>query len=123
MMGEGGRAARRSAPPAAAAGVVVVVVAEIAVAAAAAAHVVVVVIIAVEVAPVRGRVDGLHRDLGSGLGRSVEGLGPGVVLRPELHGGLHGDLGLLGEAVAAVGGRGAAVTRGRRVIRRRRGAI
>lgn len=82
----------------------------------AAAHVVVVVVIAVEVAPVRSWVDGLYRDLGSGLGCGVKGLSPGIVFCPELHSGLHGDLGLLGKAVATVGGRGAAVAWGRRVI-------
>lgn len=113
MMGEGGgtpRSTIASAPT--------VVVVEIAVTAAAAPATagVAAVIVVVRVAPSRSWVDGLHRDLGSGLGRGVEGLGPGVVLCPELHGGLHGDLGLLGKAMAAVGGRGAAVAWGRRAI-------
>lgn len=99
----------------------VVVVAQIPVIAATVAHAAVdVVVVAVEVvavvAPSRSWVDGLHGDLGSGLSSRVEGLSPGVVLCPELHSGLHGDLGLLGKAVAAVRGRGAAVARGRRVI-------
>ena len=66
-----------------------------------------------------GWVDGLDGDLGAGLGGGVEGLGARVVLGAQLHGGLHGDLGLLGETVAAVGwrrgdvgGRGGAVGRG-----------
>lgn len=63
-----------------------------------------------------GRIDGLHGDLGPGLGCGVEGLCPWVVLGSELNSGLHGDLGLLGKAVAAVGWRGTAVTRWRRVV-------
>lgn len=97
----------------------VIVVAQIPVIAATAVHAtadVVVVEVVAMVAPRRSWVDGLHGDLGSGLSCCVEGLSPGVILCPELHGGLHGDLGLLGEAVAAVRGRGAAVARGRRVI-------
>lgn len=113
MMGEAGRTSR--SPVASAPAVVVV---EIAVIAAVAA-----VIVVVRVAPSWSWVHGLHRDLGSRLGRGVEGLSPGVVLCPELHCGLHGDLGLLGKAVAAVGGRGAAVARGRRAVRGRRGAV
>lgn len=104
MMGKGGRTPRSPVPSAPAAVVVV------------AAAVIV-------IAPRRSWVHGLHRDLGSGLGRRVEDLSPGVVLRPELHRGLHGDLGLLGKAVAAVGGRGAAVARGRRAVGGRRGTI
>lgn len=72
---------------------------------------------------VTGRVDGLHRDLGRGLGCCVEGLCPWVVLGSELNGRLHGDLGLLGKAVAAVGRRGAAVTWWRSVVRRRGSVI
>lgn len=64
------------------------------------------------VAPGGRSVDGLHRDLRPGLGGGVEDLSSGVVLCPQLHRGLHGDLGLLGEAVAAVGRRGAAVAGG-----------
>lgn len=70
-----------------------------------------------------GRVDGLHRDLGRGLGRCVEGLCPWVILGSELNGRLHGDLGLLGKAVAAVGRRGAAVTWWGSVVRRRGSVI
>lgn len=81
------------------------------------------VIVTGRVAPGGNRVDGLHGDLGSGLGCGVESLSPRVVLCPELHGGLHGDLGLLGKAVAAVGGRGAAVARGRCAVRRRGCAV
>lgn len=113
VMGEGGRASR--SPITSAPAVVVVEIAVIAAAASAAAGVAAV-IVAVGVAPRRCWVDGLHRDLGSGLGGGVEGLSAGVVLCPQLHCGLHGDLGLLGKAVAAVGGRGAAVARGRRAI-------
>lgn len=120
MVGEGGGTPRP--PIASAAAVVVVEVAVIAAAAPAAAGVAAVIVVA-GVAPARSGVHGLHGDLGPGLGRGVEGLGPGVVLGPELHGGLHSDLGLLGKAVAAVGGRGAAIARGRRAIRGRRGAI
>lgn len=114
VMGEGGRTSRSPITS----GSAVVVVAEIAVAAAAAPATagVAAVIVVVRVAPSRSRVDGLHGDLGSGLGRGVEGLSPGVILCPELHRGLHGDLGLLGKAVAAVGRRGAAVAWGRRTI-------
>lgn len=113
VVGEGGRASGSSVAPAAAAGPVVVV--DVAVAAAAAAAVAGVVVATAGgswgsgVAPGGRSVDGLHRDLRPGLGRGVEDLGPGVVLGPQLHRGLHGDLGLLGEAVAAVGRRGAAV--------------
>lgn len=107
MVGEGGR---RSRSPVSSATIVVV---EIAVVAAAAAAVIVI----VGVAPRWSGVDGLHRDLGSGLGRGVEGLSPGVVLGPELNCRLHGDLGLLGKAMAAVGRRGATVTRGRCAVR------
>lgn len=45
----------------------------------------------------------------TGLGRGVVGLCSGVVLCAQLYGGLHGDLGVLGEAVAAVRGRRAVV--------------
>lgn len=113
MMGEGGRTSR--SPITSGPTVVVVEIAVIAAAAPAAAGVAAVIVV-VGVAPSWRWVDGLHRDLGSGLGCGVEGLSPGVVLCPELHRGLHGDLGLLGKAVAAVGGRGAAVARGRRAI-------
>lgn len=115
VVGEGGRASGSSVAPAAAGPVVVV---DIAVAAAAAG-----VVVATAggswgsgVAPGGRSVDGLHRDLRPGLGRGVEDLGPGVVLGPQLHRGLHGDLGLLGEAVAAVGRRGAAVAGRRRAV-------
>ncbi|TNN64528.1 hypothetical protein EYF80_025276 [Liparis tanakae] len=108
VMGKGGRTSRSPVPSAPAVVVVVVVIVAAAV---------------IVIAPRRSRVHGLHRDLGCGLGRGVEDLSPGVVLRPELHRGLHGDLGLLGEAVAAVGGRGAAVARGRRAVGGRRGAV
>lgn len=74
------------------------------------------VIVVARVAPAWGRVDGLHGDLRPGFGRGVESLRAGVVLGPELHGGLHGDLRLLGKAVAAVGGRRAVAWR-RRVVR------
>lgn len=120
MMGEGGRTSR---PPIASAPTVVVVV-EIAVGAPAAATAgVAAVIVVVRVTPRWSCVHGLHRDLRTWLSRGVEGLGPGVVLCPELHRGLHGDLRLLGKAMAAVGGRGAAVVWGRRVIRGRRCTI
>lgn len=113
MMGEGGRTSR--SPIASAPTVVVVEIAMIAAAAPATACVAAVIVV-VRVAPSWSWVHGLHRDLRSGLGRGVEGLSPGVVLCPELHRGLHGDLGLLGKAMAAVRRRGAAVVRGRRVI-------
>lgn len=115
MMGEGGRTPRSSITSAAA-----VVVVEIAVVAAAG---VAAVIVVAGVSPGSGRVDGLHRDLGSGLSRGVEDLSPGVVFGPELHCGLHGDLGLLGKAVAAVGWRRAAVAGGRRAIGGGRGVV
>lgn len=51
----------------------------------------------------RRRCEGLYGDLGSGFGRSVKGLSPGVVLCPQLDSRLHGDLSLLGETMAAVG--------------------
>lgn len=51
--------------------------------------------------------DGLHGDLGERLGGRVVHVCVGVVLRAELHRGLHGDLRLVGEAVAAVGRWGA----------------
>lgn len=109
VVGEGGRALGSSVASAATARSVVVVgvAGGVAVAAGSAG-----------VAP-RGRsVDGLHRDLRPGLGCGVEDLGSGVVLGPQLHRGLHGDLGLLREAVAAVGRRGAAVAGGRRAVGR-----
>lgn len=112
MVGEGGRALGSSVASAAAGSVVVVDV-DVAVAAAAG---VVVATGSGGVAPGGRGVDGLHRDLRPGLGRGVEDLGPGVVLGPQLHRGLHGDLGLLGKAVAAVGWRGAAVAGGRRAV-------
>lgn len=103
------------------------VVAQISMIAAAAVHVIVDVVVIVKViaivAPTRSWVDWLHRDLGSGLSCGVESLSPRVILCPELHGGLHGYLGLLGKAVAIVGGRRAAVAWGRRVVRGRRGVI
>lgn len=108
MMGEVGRTSRSPVTSAAVAAAVVVVIVVIAGAAA--------VIVVAGVTPRRSCVHGLHGDLGPWLSRGVEGLSPGVILRPELHRGLHGDLGLLGEAVAAVGGWGAAVARGRRAI-------
>lgn len=110
MMGEGGRTPRSTITSATAVAVV-----EIAVVAG--------VIVVAGVSPGSGHVDGLHRDLGSGLGRGVEDLSPGVVLGPELHRGLHGDLGLLGKAVAAVGRRRAAVAGGRRAIGGGRGVV
>lgn len=106
MMGKGGRTSR---PPISSAPAVVVV--EVAVIATTAA-----VKVVVRVAPSRSGVHRLHRDLGSGLSCGVKGLSPGIVLCPELHRGLHGDLSLLGKAMAAVGGRGAAVTWGRCAI-------
>lgn len=51
--------------------------------------------------------DRLHGDLGARLSGGVVHMCMWVVLRAELHCGLHGDLCLVGEAVAAVGGRGA----------------
>ncbi len=113
MMSEGSRTSRSSITPAPT--VVVIEVAMIAAAAPAAAGVAAVIVV-VLVTPGRSWVDGLHGDLRSGLGCRVEGLSPGVVLCPELHCRLHGDLGLLGEAMAAVGGRGAAVAWGRCAI-------
>lgn len=102
------------------------VVAEVAAAAvhAASADVVVVVeVVTAVVAPRLNRVDRLHRDLRPGLGRGVEGLRAGVVFCPELHCGLHGDLGLLGEAVAAVARWRRVIGRRRRAIRRRRAVV
>lgn len=117
MVGVGGGAPRPHVRPAAVVVVEIVVIVAAAAAAAAAASAG---IAAVEFV---GRIDGLHGDLGPGLGRGVEGLRPGVVLGPELNGRLHGDLGLLGKAVAAVGRRGAAVARWGSVVRRRGGVI
>lgn len=116
MVGVGGGAPRAHIRPAAVVVVeIVVIVAAAAAAAAASAG-----IAAVEFV---GRIDGLHGDLGPGLGRGVEGLRPRVVLGSELNGRLHGDLCLLGKAVAAVGWRGAAVARWGSVVRRRGGVI
>lgn len=113
MMGEVGRTSR--SPIASHATVVVVEIAVIAAATPATAGIAAVIVV-VRVASSRSWVDGLHRDLGSGLSCSVEGLSSGVILRPELHRRLHGDLGLLSKAMAAVGGRGAAVARRRSAI-------
>lgn len=109
MMGVGGRTPRSHIGPTA---VIVVEVVVIATATTGAAAVKVI-----------GGVDGLHGDLGPGLGCGVEGLRPRVVLGSELNRGLHGDLGLLGKAVAAVGRWGAAVTRWGSVVRRRGSVI
>lgn len=95
MMGVGGGTLRAHVSPA------TVVVVEIVVVAAGGG---------IAAVKVTGGIDGLHGDLGPGLGCGVEGLCPGVVLGSELNSRLHGDLGLLGKAVAAVGRRGAAVT-------------
>lgn len=110
VMGEAGRTSRptvTSAPT-----VVVVEVAVIAAAAAPASIGVAAVIVTVRVAPDWSRVDGLHRDLGSGLSCGVKGLSSGVILCPELHSGLHCDFRLLRKAMAAVGRWGAAVAWG-----------
>ena len=56
---------------------------------------------------VRSHGDGLHADLGAWLGSGVVHVLVGVILCAKLHRGLHGDLGFMGEAVAAVGGWGA----------------
>lgn len=56
---------------------------------------------------VLGQGDRLHRDLGARLGSGIVHVCVGIVLRAKLHCRLHGDLGFVGEAVAAVGGRGA----------------
>lgn len=48
--------------------------------------------------------DGLHRDLGARLGGRVVHVCVGVILRAKLHRRLHGDLCLMGEAMAAIGG-------------------
>lgn len=53
-----------------------------------------------------GHGDGLHGDLRAWLGGGVVHVRVGVILCAELYCGLHGDLGFVGEAVAAVGGRG-----------------
>lgn len=110
MMGEAGRASITSHAT--------VVVVEIAAAAAAVPRATgaAAVIVIVRVTSSWSWVHRLHRDLGPGLSSGVEGLSSGVILCPELHCGLHSDLGLLGKAVAAVGGRGAAVARGRSAI-------
>lgn len=120
VMGKAGGTSR--SPISSAAAVVVVEIAVIAAAAPAAARTAAV-IFTVWVASSRSWVDGLNRDLGSGLSCGVECLSSGVVLSPELHCGLHGDLGLLSKAMAAVGGRGAAVAWRRCAIRGRRSAI
>lgn len=54
---------------------------------------------------------GLDGNVRMWLCRGVVGLCSGVVLCAQLYGGLHGDLGVLGEAVAAVGGWRAVVAR------------
>lgn len=113
MMGEAGRTSR--CPITLHATVVVVEIAVIAAAAPRTTGIAAVIII-VRVASSWSWVHRLHRDLGSGLSCGVEGLSSGVVLCPELHCGLHSDLGLLSKAMAAVGGRGAAVARGRSAI-------
>lgn len=113
-IGERCRASR--SPISTAAAVVVVVVVEIAMIAAVVTAGVAAVIFVTGVAPSRRRVDGLHRDLGTGLGCCVESLSPRVILCPELYCRLHGDLSLLGKAVAAIGWRWAAVTWGRCAI-------
>lgn len=56
---------------------------------------------------VLGHGDGLHGDLGARLGSGVVHVRVGVILCAKLHRRLHGDLGFVGKAVAAVGGRGA----------------
>lgn len=117
-MGEGGRTPRSAINPDAAAVAVVVA----AIGACAAAGVAAVIVVA-GIAPGWSGADGLHGDLRSGLSCGVEGLRSGVVLGPELNRRLHGDLCLLGKAVAAVGWRGAAVARRRCVVRGRRGVI
>ena len=113
MMGVHSRASR--SPIVSAPTVVVVEIAMIAAAAPAAVEVAAVIVV-IGVAPTRSWIDGLHRDLGSWLSCGVEGLSSGVILCPELHCGLHGDFGLLGKAMTAVGGRGAAVSWGRGAI-------
>lgn len=56
---------------------------------------------------VLGHGDGLHGDLGAWFSSGVVHVCVRVVLCAKLYCGLHGDLGFVGEAVAAVGGRGA----------------
>lgn len=109
MMGVGGGTSRSHISP------TTVVVVEIVMIAAATAGIAAVKVI--------GRIDGLHGDLGPGLGCGVEGLRPWVVLGSELNSRLHGDLGLLGKAVAAVGWGGTAVTRWGSVVRWRGSVI
>lgn len=109
MMGVGGGTLRSHISPTA------VVVVEIVMIAAASAGIAAIKVI--------GRIDGLHGDLGPGLGGGVEGLRPWVVLGSELNSRLHGDLGLLGKAVAAVGWRGTAVSRWGSVVRWRGSVI
>lgn len=122
MMGEGSGASGFSVTSAAAVAAAVIVVAEIAMIAGAAVHatagsgVAAAVVLIVRVDPGRSRVHGLHRDLGSGLGCCVEGLGPGIIFCPELHCGLHSNLGLLGKAMTRVGRRRAVVVWGRCLI-------
>lgn len=113
VMGESGRTSR--CPIISAPSVVVVEISAVAATAPAAAGVATVIVI-IRIIPGWCWVDGLHGNLGSGLGCGVESLRAGIVLCPELHSGLHGDLGLLGKAMAAVGGRGAAVAWGRCAI-------
>lgn len=54
-------------------------------------------------------VEGLHRDAGMWFSCGVVGLGAWVILSAQLHRWLHGDVCVLREAVAAVGGRRRAV--------------
>lgn len=54
-----------------------------------------------------GHGDGLHGDLRAWFSSGIVHMRVGVVLCAKLYCGLHGDLGFVGEAVAAVGGRGA----------------
>lgn len=56
---------------------------------------------------VLGDGDRLYRDLGARLGGGIVHVCVRVVLCAELDGGLHGDVGFMGEAVAAVRGWGA----------------
>lgn len=109
MMGAGGGTLRSQISP------TTVIVVDIVMVAAATAGIAAVKVIA--------RIDGLHGDLGPGLSCGVEGLCPWVVLGSELNSRLHGDLGLLGKAVAAVGWRGTAVTRWGSVVRWRGSVI
>lgn len=54
-------------------------------------------------------VEGLHRDARVWLGCGVVGLRAWIVLGAQLHRRLHGDVRVLREAMAAVGGRRCAV--------------